>query len=66
MTTDDRDKIPTDPIEPLEVVAVARTRTERTAATIIIDLADEEMAAEFLEFIAAAVRKRARLRITVE
>ena len=64
--TDERDKITTDPIDPLEVIAAARTKTERTAATMIIDLADGEQAAEFLEFVAAAVRKRARLRITVE
>ena len=52
----------TDVMEPLE----ARTKTRENKATIIIDLAEGKNAAEFLEFVANAIRERHQLRITVE
>lgn len=58
---------PADPIEPIiEEPVESRTKTTPTRATIVIDLADHDDAAAFLEFVAHAIRERRQLRITVE
>lgn len=61
--TDERDKLPTDPIAP---VGESRTRTAKTSASIVIDFADGDQLAEFLDFVSDLIRKRRTVKLTVE
>lgn len=74
--SDERDKIVTDPIEPLDPLE-PRTSTRKTTAEMELYLDEIDHMAEFHEWFAASLRKakatkaddepiRVRLRITVE